>query len=66
MKKNLVEAYHARMHRVLAHIDEHPEDDLSVETLSAVAAFSKHHFQRQFSSLFGISVARYVQLVRLK
>jgi AraC family transcriptional regulator len=33
--------------------------------LSDVAAFSKHHFQRQFSSLFGISVGRYVQLVRL-
>lgn len=66
MKNNPVDAYHARMRRVLAHIDEHLEDDLSVETLSEVAAFSKHHFQRQFSSLFGISVARYVQLARLK
>lgn len=58
--------YHARMHRVLVFIDSHLEEDLSVRVLSDVAAFSMHHFQRQFSSLFGISVGRYVQLARLK
>jgi AraC family transcriptional regulator len=45
--------YHARLQRVLRHIDEHLEDDLSVEALSGVAAFSKHHFHRQFTALFG-------------
>ena len=34
--------------------------------LSAIAAFSKYHFHRQFSEFFGITVHRYVQLVRLK
>jgi AraC family transcriptional regulator len=58
--------YHARLQRVLHHIDAHLEDDLSVETLSAVAAFSKYHFHRQFSELFGVSVYKYVQLARLK
>lgn len=66
MKPDAIAHYHARMQRVLAYIDEHLNEDLSVEALSDVAAFSKHHFHRQFSSLFGIGVYRYVQLARLK
>lgn len=66
MSRRVIDNYHARMDRVIVFIDGHLEDDLSVEVLGAVAAFSKHHFQRQFSSLFGISVGRYVQLARLK
>ena len=58
--------YHARLQRVLSHVEEHLGDDLSVEVLSGVAAFSRHHFHRQFTTLFDISVHRYVQLVRLK
>lgn len=58
--------YHARLRRVLAHIEEHLDEDLSVDVLSGVAAFSRHHFHRQFSALFGINVHRYVQLARLK
>ena len=59
-------AYRARMHRVLEFIDRHPDGNLCIIRLSGIAAFSRFHFQRQFSSLFGISPARYVQLVRLK
>jgi len=51
---------------VLQHIEEHLDEDLSVDALSAVAAFSRFHFHRQFSALFGIGVYRYVQLARLK
>jgi AraC family transcriptional regulator len=58
--------YRARFDRVLRHIDEHLDDDLSVDVLSGVAAFSKHHFHRQFAALFGLGVHRYVQLVRFK
>lgn len=66
MNRHAIDNYRARMHRVVAFIEAHPDDDLSVALLCGVAAFSKHHFQRQFSSLFGISVGRYVQLSRLK
>ena len=58
--------YHARFQRVLRHIEEHPGGDLSLEALSGVAAFSKFHFHRQFTALFGIGVHQYVQLVRSK
>ncbi|QAY79698.1 helix-turn-helix domain-containing protein [Sphingosinicella sp. BN140058] len=54
------------MRRVLDHIDRNLGGDLGLDALSAVAAFSKHHFHRQFSEMFGLSVHNYVQLARLK
>ena len=58
--------YHDRMRRALDHIDRHLDDELDLATVSAVAAFSKYHFHRQFTACFGLSVHRYVQLARLK
>jgi len=58
--------YRVRMLRVLDHIDRHLDGDLDLDALSGVAAFSKHHFHRQFTAVFGLSVHRYVQLARLK
>jgi AraC family transcriptional regulator len=66
MSKAALERYHARMQRVLDHIDQHLDDDLGLDTLSGVAAFSRHHFHRQFTATFGVSVYRYVRLVRMK
>jgi len=58
--------YHARMLRVLDHIDRHLDGDLDLETVSRVAAFSKFHFHRQFKATFGLSLHRYVQLARMR
>ncbi len=58
--------YHDRMHRALDHIDRHLDADLDLATISAVAAFSRYHFHRQFAALFGMTAHRYVQLARLK
>ncbi|NMN58384.1 AraC family transcriptional regulator [Xanthobacter sp. SG618] len=60
------ERYRARMQRVLDHIDRHLDEDLGLEALSAVAAFSQAHFHRQFTATFGVTVHRYVQLARLR
>ena len=59
-------AYRARFQKVFEYIDAHLSEDLGVAKLSQVAAFSKHHFLRQFSELHGIGVYQYVQLTRLK
>ncbi len=64
--KAALENYHARMQRVLDHIDRHLDRDLDLEAVSGVAAFSKFHFHRQFTSPFGLSVHRYVQLARME
>ncbi|MCW2573922.1 MAG: transcriptional regulator, partial [Frankiales bacterium] len=64
--KAAVQNYQVRMQRVLDHIDRHLDDDLDLEAISGVAAFSKYHFHRQFTATFGLSVHRYVQLARMK
>lgn len=58
--------YHARLQRVLDYIDSHLDADLDLDTLSAVASWSKFHFHRQFTATFGLSVQRYIQLARMK
>ncbi len=64
--KAALQNYHARMQRVLDHIDQHLNGNLDLDALSGVAAFSKYHFHRQFTATFGLSVHRYVQLARMK
>ena len=64
--KGALQNYQDRMRRVLEHIDRNLDSDLDLESLSAVAAFSKFHFHRQFTATFGLSVHRYVQLARMK
>lgn len=64
--KAALQNYHARMQRVLDHINQHLGGDLDLEAVSGVAAFSKFHFHRQFTATFGLSVHRYVQLARMK
>ena len=49
---------HARMRRVIDHIDRHLDDDLDLQRLSGVTAFSKHHFQRPFTAACGLSLHR--------
>ena len=60
------EAYAKRFAKVLDYIEQHLGEALSVERLSGEANFSKFHFHRQFSAYAGVSVARYVQSLRLK
>jgi AraC family transcriptional regulator len=60
------DAYRKRFQKVLDFVETHLEDELTVDRLSDVAAFSKYHFHRQFSAIFGVGVHKYVQLLRLK
>ncbi len=58
--------YLARFRRALEFIDAHLDEPLRLERLGRVAAFSKYHFHRQFSALFGLGVYEYVLQQRLK
>jgi len=64
--KAALQTDYARMQRVLDYIDQHLDDDLDLETVSRIAAFSKFHFHRQFAATFQLSVHRYIQLARMK
>lgn len=61
-----IDRYQQRFARVLAHIEVNSETPLSIDDLSDVAAFSRHHFQRQFSGFLGLSAHRYVQFMRMR
>jgi AraC family transcriptional regulator len=61
-----VERYQQRFARVLAHIEANSEAPPSIDELSGIAAFSRHHFHRQFSGFLGMSAYRYVQFMRMR
>jgi AraC family transcriptional regulator len=65
VKPSAQNAHFARFRRVLAHVEGNLDAPLRLAELSALAAFSAFHFQRQFAAAFGLSVAKYVQLARL-
>ncbi len=66
LNESVTDLYHSRFRQVLKYIDRHLDEDLTIDRLSHLAAFSKYHFHRQFSELFGISLYKYIQLTRLK
>lgn len=59
-------AYMQRFERVFVYIEQHLDEQLSVEELSRVAHFSKYHFHRQFSQYVGLGVSAYVRLLGLR
>jgi AraC family transcriptional regulator len=66
MSSSTARSYEDRFRDVLEYIESHLDETLSVERLSQVAAFSKHHFHRQWVALLGLGVLEYVKLVRFK
>lgn len=64
--RSAYERYQARFEPVLAHIEANSEAAPSLDELSGIAAFSRHHFHRQFSGFLGMSVMRYVQFMRMR
>lgn len=62
----MTDSQQQRFRRVLDHIDRHLDDELSLDVLAEIAAYSRFHFHRRFAGLTGISVHRYVQLTRFK
>jgi AraC family transcriptional regulator len=58
--------YAERFSRVLAYIELNSERALSIEELSGIAAFSRHHFHRQFSGFLGMGTYKYVQFMRMR
>jgi len=61
-----VEAYRAKLQKVIVLVDRRLDEALPLERLAAVAGCSKFHFHRQFSALFGLSLHDYVHTSRMK
>lgn len=57
--------YLGRIERVIGHIYAHYGEDLGIEELADVAAFSRFHFHRVFSGVVGETVSDFLKRVRL-
>ncbi|HEX9419163.1 MAG TPA: AraC family transcriptional regulator, partial [Methylomirabilota bacterium] len=56
----------ARIDRVLTHLADHLDADLSVAELARIAHFLPYHFHRMFRAMTGESVATVVRRLRLE
>jgi AraC family transcriptional regulator len=58
--------YEHRVNRVIDHIRAHRAEELTLEALSRVAAFSPFHFHRVFKAVTGENLFELVQRIRLE
>lgn len=61
-----MEDYFKRILKVLIFIEDHIEDELSMECLARVACYSPFHFHRIFQAIVGESVHQYIRRLRLE
>lgn len=58
--------YERRIYKVQNYIAAHMDQDLSLEVLAGVAAFSPYHFHRIFKSIAGETLYDFIQRTRLE
>jgi len=66
MNDKQMNSYNERISRVCEYIHQNLDEELTLEVISDVAAFSKYHFHRVFSAYTGMSMMKFIQLARLK
>jgi AraC family transcriptional regulator len=66
MKASTAQDYYQRIVRTLVYIQAHLDDDLDLDRLAAVAAFSQFHFARIFRGLVGETLKEYIRRLRLE
>jgi AraC family transcriptional regulator len=58
--------YERRVYRVMDYIQAHLDEDLTLEKLAGVAAFSPFHFHRVFAAITGETLSDFIRRVRLE
>ena len=58
--------YERRVNRVVDYIGEHLADELSLERLAQIAAFSPYHFHRIFKSVADETLFEFIQRLRIE
>ena len=66
MKPSTEQDYNERIMRTLVYIQRHLDDELELEDLASVAAFSRFHFHRVFRGLVGESLKEHIRRLRLE
>src|SRR5215471_6331337 len=58
--------YERRVYRVMDYIEGHLAEELTLEQLAAVAAFSPFHFHRVFAAITGETLSDFIRRIRLE
>src|SRR4051795_12459268 len=58
--------YERRVNRVMDYVQAHLAEDLTLDKLAAVAAFSPFHFHRVFSAITGETLSDFIRRIRLE
>ena len=58
--------YERRVYRVMDYVQAHLEEELTLEKLASVAAFSPFHFHRVFAAIAGETLSDFIRRVRLE
>ena len=66
MKASTGQDYYERIVRTLVFIQGHLDDDLELDQVAAVAAFSQFHFARIFRGLVGETLKEHIRRLRLE
>jgi len=66
MSTGQIAFHNDRISRVCEYISHNLDEELTLDILSNVAAFSKFHFHRVFSAHTGVSLTKFIQLARLR
>lgn len=63
---NQAEEYVKRILKVLIYIEEHVDEEMTLEELAKIACYSPYHFHRIFQAIVGETVYRYVKRLKLE
>jgi AraC family transcriptional regulator len=66
VKPSTEQDYRERIARTLVYIQQHLDDDLDLDKLAAVAAFSSFHFHRIFRGMVGETLKEHIRRLRLE
>ena len=66
LKNTTQKDYAQRMLTVISYIQEHLDENISLEELADIACFSKYHFHRIFTGMTGETVQKYIRGLRLE
>ena len=58
--------YERRVYRVMDYVQAHLDEELTLEKLAGVAAFSPFHFHRVFAAITGETLSDFIRRVRLE
>lgn len=60
------EEYFQRINRVIDYIEQHIDEEFSLDRLAEISGFSKYHFHRIFNSIMNETLFQFIQRIRVE